>query len=555
MAGELKDTNVCYLLGLAKASPHNGAVTILWGDYSTSIHPKRLSPQFFNDIIDIYQMLSTAFKQFAIRLEVPDGVELTHVNIVYNENALLNDITIAELSSTITSLPIGYQKAFLQGVINAGAVNANGEISVIIPDSLNELICQILKNLTGYDYVINQIIDANEIVNITKGGIIQSKLEMLSETSLCVFHNVDTSINKPEELKQYIRPFSKYPSDDELYALGFIIGKGRIHVDIKQATVTASIKFNKSCIWDVRGDNIHRTGDPGPDILEYSLPDILRITSLFQQIFNIPIVPERLDIREGLSFRRTEIIWVLQIENDNYDVLQRLFPGKPIDSDLFDKPPSYLFDDNFPPNLAKSFLQGFCDDSAIIPGQESDTMGSGGRSRIQIEPDNCRWHWLIPLCHLFQHKMNVPVVNNNWPHPTIKCRRHPTRCLRHNHQFRVCAYSFQNVGFRFLVKKSAYEVFLKQMTRPRNIKFCPDNRRTYRNVTNDEYKAAFDSNRVGQITTEPYSCIDHEEDFIDLPIEIRNKHYSEFRLVCRDLGCLYVRDLLLARMNDLYDYM
>jgi hypothetical protein len=135
--------------------------------------------------------------------------------------------------------------------------------------------------------------------------------------------------------------------------------------------------------------------------------------------------------------------------------------------------------------------------------------------------------------------MKVPVLNINWPHPTIKGRKGPEKVLKHNHQFRAHLWFFKNVGFRLSIKKLRLEEFIAKLenepgwTAPIPV-FHPNNRKKVKYVSNEEYKSRYPN--VSGITTTPYSCTEHCEDSETLPAEIRGKHYAEWRDINYDLG-------------------
>jgi len=532
-------------------------IPIAWGEWiDETLAPRRMSATFFNDVIDLFLKIGMILGRDRISLDVPEGVALTHINIMAHNVSLFEkkvDEIFKELMNETVSL--ASKRFFLKGILDSrGAISQNGDLVVSVPASMEGSVSEIISVLISKKFTLSDTLTKEELLSIGRGSwpLMASKVARLARNACCVIKKDAFHFQIP--LRQRIKrspPQSKYqsyPSRDEMYVLGFIAGKGTasLAVDGQSILLRAYLKFNKNRIWDVRGDNIRRRGEPGPEIIEYALPDVLKLTSLFQSVFQLPVVPERLDIDEQGTFRKKEIVWTIGPLYSKSGIISRLFPSKPVNQDILKYPPKYLMDINMPKELAKAFLQGISDATAVIPGQESAAFGSTGRPRIQLEPDNERWHWLVPMCFLFQRVMKVPVLNNNVPHPTIKCRRKPTSCLEHNHQFRACAFYFREVNFQFAVKKIAYERMFErnEIPDPKRRVFCPDNRRKYKIVDEDYYRTRYAQNRIAGMTTEPFKCTQHEENFEKLPPEIRGKHYSEFRLVCRDLGCPYVKDIL-----------
>jgi len=557
------DTELCYLLGMYSAACRSAVeskvkvVSVIWGEWAVeTLKPKRMSAPFFNDVIDLFLRTGHILGRQKVSLDVPEGIELSHINIVVNDSELLmknNREIIDELFGESVSL--ASKRFFLRGVLDAcSTASEAGDLIVSIPTSIKDAIARILSFLLP-NLTFSGNLTKADLLGIGRGNwpLMPSKVARLSNTPICTIKENAFALKEtlPVQRESSERPSisQNYPSSDDMYVLGFLAGKGTATrgIDDQSIFLRAYLKFNKNRIWDVRGDNVHRSGDPGPEIAEYALPDVLKLTALFQRVFGFPVVPERLDIDEQGSFRKKEIVWTIGPLYSNHEIMNRLFPNKTLDQNLLEHPPDYLMDVNIPKEQARTFLQGVSDATAVIPGQESAAFGSKGRPRIQLEPDNCRWYWLVPICFLFQRVLGIPVLNNNVPHPTIKCRKKPTSCLEHNHQMRICAYYFRDVNFRFAVKRIAYErMFEKnEIPDPGERVFCPDNRRSsFEVVEQGYYRRRFEQGKVTNITTEPYSCTEHEEGFEKLPPEIRGKHYSEFRLVCRDLGCPYVKGIL-----------
>ena len=190
-------------------------------------------------------------------------------------------------------------------------------------------------------------------------------------------------------------------------------------------------------------------------------------------------------------------------------------------------------------------MLGISDAAAIIPGPESAAFGSDGTPRIQIEVDNPRWKLNIAMLVFLQEILSIPVLNINWPHPTIKGRKNPRVVLKHNHQFRAHLWSYKNLGFNLSIKKRAFESIIKEMStkyseKDISVKFHPANRKNNKYVTKGKYLELFP--KVTGLTTNPFKCFEHYEDFSDLPVEIRGKHYAEWRDVNFDLGDPYLDD-------------
>jgi hypothetical protein len=196
-----------------------------------------------------------------------------------------------------------------------------------------------------------------------------------------------------------------------------------------------------------------------------------------------------------------------------------------------------ISDNNF--SFLKNFMIGICDAAAIIPGTESSAYGANGLPRIQIEVDNPRWQLNVYMSVIFEKIFRIPVNNINWPHPTIKSRKKPNVSQKHNHQFRVDLWFYQKLGFNLSIKQLKFSEIITKMDRSFNglypvEKFHMQRRKKLRYISEDEYKRIYPN--VSGYTTNPFFCADHNEDNVDLPPEIRNKHYAEWRDINFDLG-------------------
>lgn len=336
-------------------------------------------------------------------------------------------------------------------------------------------------------------------------------------------------------------------SIDVGYVFGLLVGKGRAFKKDDDWYFSAKIKINKANLYSKRKDNVHRTeADEGPPIIDLSIPDILRTTELFQKHLG-PTRLELLPVKEdSKDFSKVNFSWEIgPINNSEYVIQHLMKPGKP-DQKLLDYPPQFLaiqdiIDGKVNRDFIIGFLQGIGDSSAVLQGPESDAFGSGnsGKARVQIEVDNQRWYWIPVICNMYASVgiANGPGLGPNYPHPTIKGRSKPKSILKHNHQLRVSFYTYEIVGFRWLMKKLPFER-AKRETPPlaEPEQFCPDGKRKRTEVSKDEYMVKYPKG-ISHKTTMPFACCQHEEDYEGLPLPIRGKHMAHSLQVCRALGC------------------
>jgi len=316
-------------------------------------------------------------------------------------------------------------------------------------------------------------------------------------------------------------------NEDSLYCLGLLYGKGEalINENTNNVVFRFKIKFRKPSTTAVRSDNISRkTNEYGKDITITIFNEILRLCPKFSDILGSPVFPELLDENSGEGWGRKEVVMVSASISLESSKLKELFGVEKIDNTLLDHIPKYLNNEDIPKNLVRAFLRGIADAAAVIPGEESSAFGGEGLPRIQIEFDNKRWFLPVECCQLFQVKLNVPVQNINWGHPTIRARDAPEKARRQNHQFRIYAGYFEDVGFYLEFKRQAFSSLLKRVsrTKPPNRDLCPAGRRH----------------------AEPsYTCTKHLENEGNIPPLLKKKHFNAYYQVCNALGCPRVKKL------------
>jgi len=346
----------------------------------------------------------------------------------------------------------------------------------------------------------------------------------------------------------------------QYYLLGILLSKGKIQVyrGYNYIDLIFEIRFNKPNTVSLRSDNIHNIKEgKAQEMYDFLLPDIIKIWKILETEFQKEVFLEHLPEPKRIDdFAKKIARFVIRkIKLDNLFIRSSwgddLTPEL-IKSNFLDGIPiciSKLLSKTINGNLTqndksgiKSFLMGIADASAVIPGPESAAFGHTGTPRIQIEVDNTRWKLNLVMCLFLQKVMNVPVLNINWPHPTIKGRKGPEKVLLHNHQFRAHAWFFKSVGFNLSIKKNNFQQLknkIEKQFKDKQPKYCPENRKDNKFTPVKEYKLKYP--KVQGLTTTPYSCSEHSENFELLPDEIRGKHYAEFRHVCLDLGCSVVK--------------
>jgi len=316
-------------------------------------------------------------------------------------------------------------------------------------------------------------------------------------------------------------------NEDSLYCLGLLYGKGEalINENIRMLVFRFKIKFRKPSTTAVRSDNISRkVEEPGKDITIALFNEILILCRKFSDILGTAVIPDLLHEDSAEGWGRKEVSMTSSPISLDSDKLKKLFDVQNIDSTLLDHIPGYLNNEDIPKNLVRAFLQGIADAAAVIPGEEASAYGGEGLPRIQIEFDNKRWYLPVECCQLFQVKLNVPIQGINWGHPTIRARKAPEKARRQNHQFRVYAGFFEEIGFRLEFKRKAFLSLLKRVsvTRPNERNLCPFGRRQ---------------------TDSSYICSKHLENEGNIPPALKNRHFNGYYQICHALGCPRVKKL------------
>jgi hypothetical protein len=350
------------------------------------------------------------------------------------------------------------------------------------------------------------------------------------------------------------------------YILGLLLAKGKIQTNQRSSklNIILEIRFNKPSDKSLRSDNKHNELfldegiTMGRKMYDYILPDIIRLWNILKDSFPdadvlLEHIPEPIDDND---FSKKIVRWIIK-DVSKTDPFIELFwrdkrLNKPSDLDEIPIKIKELQKDAFENKIdseerlnIKSFMLGISDSAAIIPGPESAAFGSKGTQRIQIEVDQSRWKLNITMLVFLQEVLLIPVMNINWPHPTIKARKKPKVIFKHNHQFRAHLWSYKNLGFDISIKKRAFDIIIKNLEKKYlgkelHVKFHPHNRRNNKFVSQKEYINKFPN--VNGLTTTPYKCSKHYEGSELLPPEIRGKHYAEWRDINFDLGDPYLKD-------------
>lgn len=344
------------------------------------------------------------------------------------------------------------------------------------------------------------------------------------------------------------------------YILGLLLAKGKIrtHSKTDKLDIILEIRFNKPSDKSLRSDNKHNDLNFDNDeksMYDYILPDIIKLWNIMKESFPqseviLEYIPEP---ENNEDFSKKVVRWIIKDINKESKFIEYFWGNKklnkPSDIDSLPNKIKDLMDKSMEKRLEeqeisfiKYFMLGISDSAAIIPGPESAAFGAGGTQRIQIEVDQPRWKLNIAMLVFLQEVLKIPVLNINWPHPTIKSRNNPRISLKHNHQFRAHLWSYKNLGFMLSIKKRAFDSIIEKMSSKSNndCKFYPKNRKKNKFIIKEEYIKKYPN--VTGLTTTPFRCSDHSEDSELLPPEVRGKHYAEWRDINFDLGDPYLKE-------------
>ena len=173
----------------------------------------------------------------------------------------------------------------------------------------------------------------------------------------------------------------------------------------------------------------------------------------------------------------------------------------------------------------KQFIKGFADVTGYI--RRSNYFFDKEAHRVYFEiPQN--WGLVSDFCNLLK-SVDIPVQNIDWGHPNMrdgnlkKYNEGKPDFWKKEHQVKVWAVEYQQIGFAVLHKKEALDSFANE----HSIFIESQGKRT-RDVTHRYYWEL-----TGKKKSKPVHPGENDE-FI--PEEIRGKHYDSWKEIAEDLG-------------------
>ncbi len=158
----------------------------------------------------------------------------------------------------------------------------------------------------------------------------------------------------------------------------------------------------------------------------------------------------------------------------------------------------------------REFLRGLCDVTAYVRKSNSDQTG---KNRVYIEISNHNWYLPTQLCELLQ-SLDVPMQYIGWGHPNI--RGGEGTSWAKEHQLKIYAEDFQNIGFYITHKNEALEELAD-----------------YNKANCTKSQSLCDGTITRLKTKCAHDCEIHEK----LPVEINGQHFDSFKQICKCLGC------------------
>jgi hypothetical protein len=289
-----------------------------------------------------------------------------------------------------------------------------------------------------------------------------------------------------------------YIDYDVAYLIGQIVARGTISEVGRVKTITIQFPFK-----NLEVEGLKKKFDQQQELVAGLQPAIKRITELTET-----------DVRQEKSEKSVTLI-LESLKNTMFWRNIRLLTMKKSSYYEFEIPSQiFAIDDN---NVKKEFLRGFADVAASARKSNADQQG---KHRIYLDILNANWRLPVQLCHLLQDHLKIPVQTINYGHPNLRdsnlveYRKGKKYVWAREHQLKVYCEDFHKIGFYIPYKQQ----ILKELAEYNKKKF-------------DRTKPCSPPKDTKPKPKHP------EEKSPRLPLQLRNKHYSRYWEICRDLGC------------------
>ncbi|MHA1492006.1 MAG: hypothetical protein ACTSRI_20440 [Promethearchaeota archaeon] len=286
-----------------------------------------------------------------------------------------------------------------------------------------------------------------------------------------------------------------YLDEDVAYLLGMLVARGTISEHRGHYTIAIEIPYSYIQIddppWNSEGDR---------NALLVSVDVIInRLSELTTNTPNKRPGENSVSIVFEIS-RRTLFVRDLQMLLDN----KRDYTEFSIPEEIFKSPI----------NMKKEFMRGFADVNGKV---RKSNAYFRGEHRIYIDILNNNWKLPIQLCDLLQHHLNIPIQTLTWGHPNLR-NKPEEKWTKREHQIKIFNNDFEEIGFYIKHKnKKSLEFAKENEEKAVSGKMCDPLIKMQRKITINPFHP--------------------DESNIDLPEELKGKHYDSFWQICRDLGC------------------
>lgn len=290
------------------------------------------------------------------------------------------------------------------------------------------------------------------------------------------------------------------------YLLGMIVGNGEISRDNFNTTISISIPHKIQYTFDKK--NI-------PIYVKASITDIRSILepvigSQMQQIQNKSQTNLYFS-KPNSDYLVTEIIKLCG--NERSCTTMRI--------------PQYFFDEASFDEI-KSFLRGIADVTGYIRNSNC-AFYKNDQHRVYIEiPQN--WYLVVDICNLLK-KIDVPVQSIDWGHPNMRdpklgdYKKGKISVWKREHQIKIFANEFVKIGFNVIHKNEGLMEYARRLENT----FCKLH--PGHSVLEKTHRYYWEI--TGRKKIKPIHPCENDE---SIPLEIRGKHYNNWREIAYDLG-------------------
>lgn len=286
------------------------------------------------------------------------------------------------------------------------------------------------------------------------------------------------------------------------YLLGMIVGNGNVQRSMNDTTIVIEIPHKKLETEFLK------------DVGVYVKASITDIRDIIEPL-----------IGTGLKFSQSANVSDISFTKSNEDYLMReimRYIGHAIGHENVRISPEVF---EFTTDERKQFIRGFADVTGYI--RRSNYAFSEPMYRVYFEiPQN--WNLVIDFCNLLK-SVDIPVQNIDWGHPNMrdgnikKYNQGKKHFWKKEHQIKVWALEFEVIGFAVIHKQEALDYFAERQ------KVYIEQKGKNPNTVLHRYYWELPKRRKEK-PNHP------AENDLDIPQEIRGKHYNSWQDIANDMG-------------------